>query len=338
MPTPANTASYSGRPTQGDYTGKTLRELFAGEEKIFIRDAVSTTPYRAAGSGVFSAQTDVRFFGFNYVSTVGNDRVRFGFGWNENGGDLYPGGNEQSNDVSGGLGLDRVNWSAGDYIGCCQNSTGLNRPLKFEVYVRGPVSSSMLTEDVEGNVLFESPLVQDVDSSSLTVTLSALDGVITGLAGDGVLVGGTATARTFAGLAANLNAYFATAGKVTYLGAANNSTDRTLTVGVSDGSATATGSRLLSFVAVNDVPSLGAIAKSGSEDAVVTFAATDFSAVYSDPESAALSSITVFTVPSTGSLKLSGVAVTQGQVILSADLPIWSTHRPPTKTGLRHSR
>ncbi len=33
MPTPANTASYSGRPTQGNYFGKTLRELFAGGEK-----------------------------------------------------------------------------------------------------------------------------------------------------------------------------------------------------------------------------------------------------------------------------------------------------------------
>lgn len=216
--------------------------------------------------------------------------------------------------------MDRVNWSAGDYIGCCQNSTGLNRPLKFEVYVRGPVSSSMLTEDVAGNVLFQSPLVQDVDGNSLTVTLSALDGVITGNQGDGVLVGGTTTARTFAGLAVNLNAYFATAGKVTYLGAANNSTDRTLTVTVTDGIATATGSRVLSFISVNDAPVLGAIAKPGTEDTAVTFAATDFSAVYSDPESSPLASITVLTLPSTGSLKLSGVVVTAGQVIASADL------------------
>jgi hypothetical protein len=245
MPTPANTAAYSGRPAQGDYTGKTLRELFAGGEEIFIRDAISETPYRAAGSGVFSTQTKVRFFGFNYVSTANNNRARFGFGWNENEGDLYPTGNEQSNDVSGGLGLDRMNWSAGDYIGCCQNSTGLNRPLKFEVYVRGPVSTAMLTEDIAGDVLFQSPLVQDADGDSLTVTLSAVDGVITGLAGEGIAIGGTTTARTFTGSAANLNAYFATAGKVTYLGAANNTADRTLSVTVSDGSATATGSRVL---------------------------------------------------------------------------------------------
>jgi len=83
MPTPANTQSYSGRPVQGDYTGKTLRELFAGGEKIYIRDATSASPYRAAGSGVFSTQTDVRFFGFNY-SGGSASKARFGLGFNEN--------------------------------------------------------------------------------------------------------------------------------------------------------------------------------------------------------------------------------------------------------------
>ncbi|MFM8338061.1 MAG: LamG-like jellyroll fold domain-containing protein, partial [Opitutaceae bacterium] len=91
MPSPANTASYVGRPAQGNYVGKTLRELFAGGEKIFIRDAAAVSPYRAAGPGVFSAQTDVRFFGFNYQNANGGNgwnRARFGFGWNENGGGL----------------------------------------------------------------------------------------------------------------------------------------------------------------------------------------------------------------------------------------------------------
>ena len=114
MPSPANTASYVGRPAQGNYVGKTLRELFAGGEKIFIRDAAAVSPYRAAGSGVFSTQTDVRFFGFNYQNANGGNgwnRARFGFGWNENGGGLYPFGNETSNDVSDGIGMDRQNWS-----------------------------------------------------------------------------------------------------------------------------------------------------------------------------------------------------------------------------------
>jgi uncharacterized repeat protein (TIGR02543 family) len=143
MPTPSNTTSYTGRPTQGSYFGKSLRELFAGGEKIFIRDATSASPYNATrtsgGAQVFSTQSDVRFFGFNYLNANGGNgwnKVRFGFGWNENGGGLYPNGNEQSNDVSGGIGLDRQNWSAGDHIACCQNATGLNRQMKFELYVK----------------------------------------------------------------------------------------------------------------------------------------------------------------------------------------------------------
>ena len=178
----------------------------------------------------------------------------------------------------------------------------------------------MVTEDVRGNLLFESPLVQDVDSSSLTVTLSILDGEITGLVGTGVTVGGTDTARTFSGSTVDLNAYFATPGHVTYLGAPNNSTDRTLSVTVFDGIASTTGSRVLSFIPVKDAPFLGAIAKTGMEDSAVNFAVTDFSAVYSDPESSALASVTVITPPSTGTLKLSGVDVSAGQVVAAADL------------------
>jgi len=136
MPTPANTQSYSGRPTQGDYTGKTLRELFAGGEKIYIRDATNASPYRAAGSGVFSTQTDVRFFGFNY-SGGSSSKARFGFGFNENtNGAAYPTADENSNDVEGGIGLNRSNTSAGDFIYCCQNSSGVNRQMKFELYVK----------------------------------------------------------------------------------------------------------------------------------------------------------------------------------------------------------
>lgn len=152
MPTPSNTQSYSGRPTQADYTGKTLLELFTGGEEIFLRPADASTPYSALGN-VFSGQSNVKFFGFNYVSTANNNRARFGFGWNENGGGdgNYPTANQDSNDVSGGIGLDRVGWSAGDYIGCCQNKTGVNRQMKFELYIKafatapGPVRNLSLS-------------------------------------------------------------------------------------------------------------------------------------------------------------------------------------------------
>ena len=140
MPNPANTESYPGRPVQQDYVGKTLRELFAGEEEIYIREATSGSPYDPFGS-VFSTQQSVRFFGFNYVSTAGNNRVRWGFGWNENDNTTYPTANQDSNDVSGGIGLDRADWNAGNVHGCCANRTGSAGQMKFELYVKAFATS-----------------------------------------------------------------------------------------------------------------------------------------------------------------------------------------------------
>ena len=91
-----------------------------------------------AGKGTaFSSQVDVRFYGFNYVGNA-NSRVRWGFGWNENGGGLYPNGDQGSNDVSGGIGMDTnfLNYSAGDRIACCQNTSGINVPTRVEIYIR----------------------------------------------------------------------------------------------------------------------------------------------------------------------------------------------------------
>lgn len=140
MPNPANTAIYPGRPTQGDYVGKTLRELFAGDEEIYLREATLESPYNPFGT-VFSTQISVRFFGFNYTSTANNNRARWGFGWNENDNTTYPTANQDTNDVSGGIGLDRANWNAGNVNGCCTNRTGLAGQMKFELYVKAFATS-----------------------------------------------------------------------------------------------------------------------------------------------------------------------------------------------------
>lgn len=107
--------------------------------RLFLGDATNF-----AGRGtVFSTQPDVRFYGFNFYNdgTVGSTKLysRWGFGWNENGGGLYPSGNMQSDDVSGGIGVssDRLgNYSAGDIIACCSSYAGINRTARVEIYVR----------------------------------------------------------------------------------------------------------------------------------------------------------------------------------------------------------
>lgn len=114
-------------------------DFFASATKLYYRDASTFS-----GKGApFSSQTDVRFYGYNYTSGNGGD-VRWGFGWNENGGGLYPNGVEGSNDVSGGIGMSGAfatassgyNYSAGDQITCCQNGRGINRSARVEIYVR----------------------------------------------------------------------------------------------------------------------------------------------------------------------------------------------------------
>jgi hypothetical protein len=41
-------------------------------------------------------------------------------------------------DVSGGIGMDSRygNFSGGDLIGCCNDTTGINRSARVEVYIR----------------------------------------------------------------------------------------------------------------------------------------------------------------------------------------------------------
>ncbi|MFN6101562.1 MAG: hypothetical protein ACK423_07470, partial [Burkholderiales bacterium] len=68
---------------------------------------------------------------------------------------------------------------------------------------------------------------------------------------------GTGTDRTFSGTAADLNAFFTTAGNITYQGAAHVNGSRTLTVTVDDGSNAnniATATSTINITAVNDKP------------------------------------------------------------------------------------
>jgi len=101
-------------------------------------------------TGIFSSQNDINFYGYNFINAGdwgygGGAAVRWGFGWNENGegqysdpSTLFNSGAAGSDDVSGGLGMagNFGNYSAGDYVACCQNQTGINRSARVELYVR----------------------------------------------------------------------------------------------------------------------------------------------------------------------------------------------------------
>ena len=177
-----------------------------------------------------------------------------------------------------------------------------------------------VTEDLPGNLLFTGTPFADVDSTSLTVTLTVSDGTITGNAGTGVTVGGTATARTFVGTVNALNAYFTTAGKITYQGAANNTTSRTLTITLSDGMLSSSETATISFTAVNDAPVItantGLTVLEGDSGAIgaAELAVTDVD------NTAGQMVFTLVTAPAHGALKKNGTVLTTGQTFTQTDL------------------
>ncbi|MDP2678795.1 MAG: DUF4347 domain-containing protein, partial [Rhodoferax sp.] len=127
---------------------------------------------------------------------------------------------------------------------------------KLQILAETGTSSLTVTEDQATNLTFGGTPFADADGNSLTVTLSVVDGTLTGNAGTGVTLGGSATARTFSGSAADLNTYFTTAGYITYTTAQDNTASRTLTVDVSDGMASSSDTVSISVTPINDAPSL----------------------------------------------------------------------------------
>jgi hypothetical protein len=79
----------------------------------------------------------------------------------------------------------------------------------------------------------------------------------------------------------------------------------------------------VNLAAVNDPPTVNSITKAGSEDIPLTFAPTDFTSVFSDPDigdSLQKIQITALPDPATGSLTLNGAAVTLNQEISTSAL------------------
>jgi hypothetical protein len=86
------------------------------------------TGFGAGTYNPFSSQLGFTFYGFNYTGSASN-KARWGFAWNNE-------GDQNSNDATGGIGINRVAYSAGDQISCCGGFTGLNSQRKVEIYVR----------------------------------------------------------------------------------------------------------------------------------------------------------------------------------------------------------
>jgi hypothetical protein len=80
---------------------------------------------------IWSYQEAYKAIGFNIKAPRWNHSVRWGGTFNEN----SP-GFPDSNDVSGGIGLQNRQWNAGDAIGCCQSSAGTNSIMSFKWFIK----------------------------------------------------------------------------------------------------------------------------------------------------------------------------------------------------------
>ena len=146
--------------------------------------------------------------------------------------------------------------------------------------------------------------VSTLEDTAVTITLSGTDP-------DG-------NALTVSIVAAPTNGVFNGA---VYTPTANFSGVDTIKFKVNDGTVdSAVETVSITVVAVNDAPILGAVAVAGAEDTLVSFSTALFASQYSDLENNAFTSLTVSTLPATGSLQLAGAAVTAGQVIPAAEL------------------
>ncbi|MBF0123757.1 MAG: VCBS repeat-containing protein [Magnetococcales bacterium] len=70
----------------------------------------------------------------------------------------------------------------------------------------------------------------------------------------------------------------------------------------------------------NKAPTVSNLSKNGDEDSTITFTTTNFSDKFSDPDSNTLNKIKITSLPSNGTLRLSGAAVTLNQEIVAANL------------------
>ncbi|MBK9081556.1 MAG: DUF4347 domain-containing protein [Rhizobiales bacterium] len=169
--------------------------------------------------------------------------------------------------------------------------------------------------------------ISDVDAASgtMTVTLSVSSGALTAASGGSVTVGGSGTGTlTLTGTLANINAYLAAAASQPSFAPATNANGAvTLTMTTNDGGNTGSGGPLtdvdtstITVTPVNDAPAGADKTITTNEDTAYTFTSADFG--FTDPNDApanAFQSVTITTLPTGGTLRLGGVAVTVGQVI-----------------------
>ena len=150
-------------------------------------------------------------------------------------------------------------------------------------------------------------------------TLKSVKIVTLPAAGHGTLKVGT-TAAT-----AGQTVAVASLGTITFEPAANWNGTASFTYKVtdtSDAESAAAATVSITVSAADDAPTASNINKSTGEDTTLTFAASDFTGAFSDPDGHTLKSVKIVTLPAAahGTLKVGTTAATAGQTVAAASL------------------
>ena len=148
--TPNTSSNLPTTTVTGITTSMTLIDWFSkiSAVRYFIQDAKTWSGWN---SSIFSSQDNIRFYGFNFLDN-GSHNVRWGFGWNNEGGS-WPNVNLDSDDAGGGIGMVNNSYSAGDYFNCC-GAIGINTSARVEMYIRdssiAPSAPTIGTASISG--------------------------------------------------------------------------------------------------------------------------------------------------------------------------------------------
>ena len=174
-----------------------------------------------------------------------------------------------------------------------------------------PVAANDSATTTEDNPITINVLSNDsVAGSTINVASVDLDPATAGLQNTFAIAGqGTFTVDTL--------------GVVTFIPEANwsgTTTPLNYTVNENTGVTSNTATITVTVTAVNDVPTVSEITKTGTEDTEISFTSIDFTSKFIDIDGNSITNIKVIDLPANGILKLNGTAITAGQEIPAGEL------------------
>lgn len=195
-------------------------------------------------------------------------------------------------------------------------------------------ASSAANVDITVDTVNDSPVVSDISKTineDNTLTFAALDFTSSFSDVDGnslskIKIASLPSNGTLklSGVNVNINdeIAFASLGNLTFVPDANWNGATSFGWNGFDGTVYAVldANVLITINPVNDAPTVSDIYKSALTNVTITFVAGEFTGAYADAENNALTKIKVMSLPATGTLKLSGVAVLAGNEIIVANL------------------